>query len=107
MAELHREISFEDEVYAYLGGHGWFYAPGDAQDFDRALALYPADLIAWIKDADPKAWETLNKDHGEAAEDVVLTRVRKSLDEQGALNVLRQGVELVGLRQPIPLAQFR
>ena len=34
-------------------------------------------------------------------------RVRKSLDERGTLDVLRRGVEMVGLKAPLSLVQFK
>jgi type I restriction enzyme R subunit len=41
------------------------------------------------------------------AENTLLDRVRKQLDDRGTLEVLRFGVELLGLRQPLKLAQFK
>src|SRR5690606_35782187 len=38
---------------------------------------------------------------------MLLDRVRKQLDERGTLDVLRHGVELIGLRAPLSLAQFK
>ena len=38
---------------------------------------------------------------------MLLDRVRKQLDDRGTLDVLRHGVELIGLRHPIALAQFK
>ena len=55
----------------------------------------------------PAAWATLSKNHGAAAEATLLDRLRKSLDDRGTLDVLRHGVELLGLRQPVALAQFK
>src|SRR5207253_3221367 len=55
----------------------------------------------------PQAWATLSKNHGPAAETMLLDRIRKQLDERGTLDVLRHGVELIGLRAPLQLAQFR
>jgi hypothetical protein len=49
----------------------------------------------------------LSKNHGAAAEATLLDRLRKSLDDRGTLDVLRHGVELLGLRQPVALAQFK
>lgn len=43
---LHKEVSFETEVCDHLAAHGWLYAQGDATGYDRARALYPADLVA-------------------------------------------------------------
>lgn len=104
---LHKEVSFENEICEHLAAHGWLHAAGDAQAYDRARALFPADLLDWVKNTQPKAWEALSKNHGAAAEAVLLDRLRKSLDERGTLDVLRQGIELLGLRQPLQLAQFK
>ncbi len=104
---LHKEIEFENDICAHLAAHGWRYAEGDATAYDRARALFPADLIAWVQATQPKAWDTLTKNHGAAAQTVLLDRVRKQLDDRGTLDVLRHGVELVGLRQPLALAQFK
>ena len=46
---LHKEINFEDEICAHLEANGWLYAEGDAQLYDRARALFPADVIAWVQ----------------------------------------------------------
>ncbi|MBX5221268.1 type I restriction endonuclease subunit R [Rhizobium sp. NLR8a] len=104
---LHREISFEDEICNHLAQHGWQYATGDAQLYDRSRALFGYDLIAWLQATQPDAWSTLVKNNGSAAETIVLDRVRKALEDRGTLDVLRNGVELVGLRAPLSLAQFR
>lgn len=104
---LHREISFEAEVCAHLAAHGWLHAEGDAAGYSRAHALFPADLVAWVEATQPKAWETLSKNHGAAATTMLLDRVRRQLDERGTLDVLRHGVELIGLRAPLSLAQFK
>jgi type I restriction enzyme, R subunit len=104
---LHKEISFEDEICEQLATHGWFYDEGDAANYDRSRALFPPDLAAWVQATQPKAWESLVKNHGAAAQSVLLDRLRKQLDDRGTLDVLRHGVELIGLRAPIGLAQFK
>lgn len=104
---LHKEISFEDEICGHLAAHGWHYASGDASLYDRSRAFFPADLIEWIKQTQPSAWETLTKNHGSSAEGVLLDRLRKQLDDRGTLDVLRQGLEIIGLKQPLTLVQFR
>lgn len=104
---LHKEVSFENEICAHLAANGWLHAAGDTQAYERARALFPADLLDWVKNTQPKAWEALSKNHGAAADAVLLDRLRKSLDERGTLDVLRQGIELLGLRQPLQLAQFK
>jgi len=104
---LHQEIAFEDDICAHLAAHGWLYEPGDAQRYDRARALFPPDLIAWVQETQPSAWETLTKTHGAATETVLLDRIRTQLDDRGTLDLLRHGGELLGLRKPLQLAQFK
>ncbi|WKJ88899.1 type I restriction endonuclease [Methylomonas montana] len=104
---LHKEIHFETEVCEHLAANGWLYASGDAGSYDRDRALFPADVLTWIQATDVKAWETLQKNHGAQAGDVLLDRLRDSINQRGTLDVLRQGIELIGLRQPLKLAQFK
>jgi len=104
---LHHEVAFETEICEYLGAHGWLYEEGDAAGYDRARALFPADVVDWIKDRQPQAWETLVKQHGAKAETVLLDRLRASLDAQGTLAVLRHGIDLLGLKQKPRLARFK
>jgi type I restriction enzyme R subunit len=104
---LHKEVSFENEICEHLAANEWMYAAGDAQHYDRARALFPADVLAWVQKTQPQAWAALSKNHGAAAEVTLLDRLRKSLDERGTLDVLRHGIELLGLRQPLQLAQFK
>ena len=104
---LHKEIEFENDICAHLVAHGWLYVDDDFTTYDRVRAVFPADIIAWVQDTQPKAWESLSKSHGAAAEAVLLDRIRKQLDDRGTLDVLRHGIELLGLRQPLQLAQFK
>ena len=108
---LHNEIEFEKEICAHLATNGWLYAEpnseGDASGYDTPRAIYPADVIAWLQATQPQAWESLQKSHGTAAEVILLDRIRKQLDERGTLEVLRVGIEMVGLRAPLKFAQFK
>lgn len=104
---LHKEISFEDEICAHLAAHGWLYGPGSAEDYDRQRALFPADLAAWVQQTQPRAWEALSRSHGSGANSALLDRVRKQMDDRGALEVIRHGVDMVGVKGRIHLAQFR
>src|ERR1700674_1919780 len=97
---LHKEISFETEICQHISTHGWLYAEGDAAEFDRARALFPADVVGWVQATQPKAWETLAKNHGTQSAETLLARLRDQLDQRGTLDVLRHGIELLGLRTP-------
>jgi type I site-specific restriction-modification system R (restriction) subunit len=66
-------------------------------------ALFPADVLAWVQATQPKAWETIAKNHGAP----LLARLRDQLDQRGTLDVLRHGIELLGLKQPLKLAEFK
>jgi type I restriction enzyme R subunit len=103
---LHHEISFEDDICNHLAANNWLYADGDAQKYDRTLALFPDDVIAWVQATQPEAWKTLTKNHGASAGEVICKRLREQLDQRGTLDVLRHGIELLGLRKELQLAQF-
>ena len=55
LMSLHKEISFEDELCAHLAAHGWLYNPGsdapgsDAAGYDKARALFPEDVLGWVR----------------------------------------------------------
>src|SRR5215213_5485151 len=104
---LHKEISFEEEICQHLSAHGWLHADDDATTYDRTRALFTADVLAWAQAAQPKAWEALTKNHGAQAGEVLLARLRDQLDQRGTLDVLRQGIELLGLKERLKLAEFK
>lgn len=104
---LHKEISFETEICQHLSANGWLYAEGDSAGYDRARALFPADVLAWVQATQPKAWEVLTKNQGAKADETLLTRLRDQLDQRGTLDVLRHGIELLGLKTPLKLAEFK
>jgi type I restriction enzyme R subunit len=104
---LHKEISFETEICQHLAGHGWLYDASDAADYDQPRALFPRDVFDWLQATQSQAMATLTKNHGAQTADVLLNRLRDQLDQRGTLDVLRHGIELLGLRQPVKLAEFK
>jgi type I restriction enzyme R subunit len=107
MGNLQQEHHFEAGICQSLGNNGWLYGEGDAAQYDRAHALFLPDLFAWIETTQPGNWQSLNKTHGALLQKVVAERVRKVLDERGTLEVLRRGVEVLGLKQPLSFVQFK
>ena len=103
---LHNEVEFENEICEHLAANGWLYSPND-DGYDRARALFPDDVLAWVQATQPKAWDAIVKNHGANAADTLLTRLRDSLDQRGTLDVLRHGIEMLGLRGKLSLAQFK
>lgn len=106
-SNLHQEHHFEAEICQHLAAHGWLYAEGDAAQFNRTSGLFLPDLLAWIEATQPASFQRLIKTHGEALTAVLAERVRKNLNERGTLDVLRRGVEMLGLKEPLALAQFK
>jgi type I restriction enzyme R subunit len=107
MYNLHQEHHFEAAICTHLGQHGWLYAEGDAADYDKQNALFLPDLLAWVETSQPESWQALSKTHGANLSKVLAERLRKCLNEQGTLEVLRRGVEMVGLKKPLSLVQFK
>lgn len=107
MHNLHQEHHFEYAICEHLGQHGWLYAEGDAAHYDRHNALFLPDLVAWVQTTQPEAWQALSKNHGANLHKVLAERIRKCLNDHGTLEVVRRGVEMVGLKKPLSLVQFK
>ncbi|MCK2097777.1 type I restriction endonuclease [Thauera aromatica] len=107
MTFLHTEKALEDEICRDLAAAGWLHDAADAARYDRALALFPDDAVGWIQDTQPEAWASIEQTHGANARKVVCERLRRSLTDHGTLHVLRHGFELLGLRRPLAVAQFK
>lgn len=99
----HKEIHFESDIVAYLSSHGWLQ--GDPAKYDRELALYPADVIGWIQDTQPKTWEKYKASNNSSAEKALLTRLANVLDKDGSLAVLRQGFKDISAK--FDMCQFK
>jgi len=111
---IHQEIQFESEICADMAATGWLYMPSqgntvspDAAGYNTEFAIFPDDLRDWIAESQPQVWERLVQGHGDRAITEVMARLRKALDAQDTLYVLRHGIEMLGLRHPIALAQFK
>ena len=104
---LHKEIALEDGICAHLAAHGWLYEPEAAARYDRARAIFADDFLTWVQSTQPEAWESLQKTYGTAAATTLGDRLRVALDKSGTLTLLRDGLDIVGLKQRVALCQFR
>ena len=104
---IHTEIKLEDEVCDSLASTGWLYDPEDAPSYDRELALFPADVAAWVQETQPNAWQALEKNHGDKATEILCKRLRDSLNKLGTLECIRGGIDVLGLKSKLKLAQFK
>lgn len=107
MSDLHQEHHFEAAICKHLAANGWRYAEGDAAGYDCPNALYLPDLLAWLQATQPASWQRLTKTHGPDLPKRLAERLRKSLNERGTLDVLRRGVDMLGLSQSLSLIQFK
>ena len=57
-----RELVFQQAIIRDLTADGWL--EGKAEHYDRELALYPEDLLAWLRDTQPEAIAKLLRERG-------------------------------------------
>lgn len=84
----HAGIVFEDEVCETFKANGWLfdgplpYRPGHANNagYDKRVALYPEDAIAWVKETQPDTWDKFAKKHTKDPEAVFIQRLAEELD---------------------------
>jgi len=97
MSTLHKEVTFEGEIVGHLTtAGGWL--EGDPKKYDRKLALYPEDVIGWIKDTQPAEYDKIKSTQNGATDSIILERLAKAIQEEGPLAVLRQGFKRVNAR---------
>jgi len=91
----HQEKYFENYVVTRLKAQGW--KEGDTRRYDTERALYPDDLIDWLKDSgqDDK-WAKVQKNNGERAREALTDRLAKALEDHGTMHVLRNGFSIAG-----------
>lgn len=96
MSKIHHECELERHIVEQLAAAGWL--TGDSAAYDRARALYPEDVIGWLRDSQRQAWDKLQALNGPATEAAVLDRLAKTLDSKdgGTVEVLRRGFAVAG-----------
>ncbi|MFZ2422088.1 MAG: hypothetical protein WA029_13205, partial [Anaerolineae bacterium] len=65
------EAAFETVIETHLLAHG--YVPADRAGFDRARAIFPATVLAFIRETQPKEWAKLEALHGDKTGEQILT----------------------------------
>ena len=108
------ELVFQNDIIAQMQANGWQL--GKPEHYDRASALYTADVLAFVKGTQPKEWQKFCKVYQQDSE----THFIKHLEEQlkkanpnaidkelrsyGTLGVLRHGLKIRNAR--FSLCQF-
>jgi type I restriction enzyme R subunit len=103
----HTEHAFESLIVKEMTtAGGWLQ--GDPKAYDATLALYPEDVLGFIAETQPKAWEKLVALNGNIeanARAAVLKRLAAELDKHSSVHVLRRGFKERGVA--LRLCQFK
>src|SRR5260370_14017537 len=90
----HSEAAFETVIEANLLANG--YVAVDRDGFDRARAIFPETVLAFVRETQPNQWAKLEALHGEKTGEQVLNDLCKWMDANGALATLRHGFKCYG-----------
>ncbi|AOB29795.1 restriction endonuclease subunit R [Bordetella sp. H567] len=100
----HTERDFENAIEAGLIGVGG-YVKRSPTAYDESLALFPDDVIGFLKDSQPTKWTQLETLLGAKTKATTLDSLAKELEIKGTLHVLRHGFKCYG--KTFRLAYFR
>jgi type I restriction enzyme, R subunit len=98
----HSETAFESVIEQHLLNHG--YAKIQSV-FDPAHAIFPDEVITFIRATQPQEWAKLEALHGDKTAAQVLADLSKWLDSYGALHTLRHGFKCYG--RTLHIAYFK
>lgn len=90
---IHSEAAFETVIEAYLLANGYQKAAGQ---FDPVRAIFPEEVLAFIRETQPKEWAKLEALHGAKTGEQILTDLCKWMDANGSLSTLRHGFKCYG-----------
>jgi type I restriction enzyme R subunit len=88
------ECAFETVIEAHLLQNG--YACVACEGFDRERAIFPATVLAFIRETQQKEWAKLEALHGDKTGNQILTDLCKWMDVNGSLATLRHGFKCYG-----------
>lgn len=99
MSSKAQEVVFQNDILDQMQSHGWLL--GESKNYNKELALYPEDLITFIKTTQSEQWDKQLKIHPAtdrrptAPEDALLKTVERALsaNNKGTLWVLRNLVK--------------
>ena len=108
------ELTFQNDMIRQLQDHGWLL--GKAEHYNRELALYPEDVIGFVKDTQDEQWQKFCALYPVQPEQKFLERLAQQLNKAdpnaankemrtfGTLGVLRHELKDRGTR--FSLCQF-
>lgn len=90
----HSEAAFETVIETHLLQNG--YLRTAREEFDRECAIFPATVLAFIRETQPIEWAKLEALHGERTGEQILADLCKWMDTYGSLATLRHGFKCYG-----------
>lgn len=92
-----KEKNFEAAIEEWLLEHG-DYQKGDPNLFDSAKALDTTTMLEFVRISQPKQWKRYATIYGAKAEQNLIARFCKEVEQNGLLRVLRQGISDRGVK---------
>jgi len=102
----HTEAGFETLIVEHMASVGG-WSNGDPNRYDQSLALYPDDLVAFVRATQTRAWERLVRHSGgeDRAAEALCKRVAEQLTKRGTIELVRNGISEKSIR--FKLCYFR
>ncbi|MCC1498215.1 type I restriction endonuclease, partial [Alcanivorax sp. 1008] len=91
-----REAQFQQDIIQAMTANGWLTGP--ASGYDRIHALYPEDLVGYVREAWPERWDKFCKNHPQNPEAALIKAAVRELERHGTLEVLRHGFKVPGVK---------
>ena len=98
----HSEAAFEDVIEEHLLQHGYHTVTAL---FDKARAIFPDEIIAFIQETQPDEWSKLEAMHGDKTAVQILNDLSRWMDTYGSLHTLRHGFKCYG--RTLRIAYFK
>jgi len=97
VTKVYNEAAFETAIENHLTTSGG-YAKCDPDTFDAERCLFPREVLAFIRETQPKDWEYLANLQKENAEETLFDDLCRALnsEHEGCLSVLRHGFKCFG-----------
>ncbi|WP_414581452.1 type I restriction endonuclease [Scytonema sp. PCC 10023] len=92
---MHTEEKFEDIIERELLQLSGYHQSNPA-DYDADTALFPTEIINFIRTTQPKQWERLANTSPSDAQKIIIDSLTKELKSRGMLDVLRNGFKCYG-----------
>ena len=88
------EKAFEAYIQDTMAARGWI--SGSNQSWDKSCALFPGQVIAFIKETQADLWAQMEKLHGRELTGKLIETLVKERNSKGTLHIIRHGFKFYG-----------